>query len=121
MDPEFCMFNSFLSKIEQKTIKAALDRFDWVETMHAELNELKKGLEINSNTSKCLCHRFKMGFFLNKLYKEANVVQNKAHLIVKGYIEEEGIDYEDTFSPVVRLEFVHIFLEYVAHKHLEVF
>ena len=57
--------------------------------------------------------------FRNKMDKEGNVVHNKARLVVKGYCQEEGIDYEETFTPVARLESVRIFLAYVAHKNFE--
>ena len=53
--------------------------------------------------------------------KEGNVIRNKAQLVVKGYFQEEGIDYEETFTPVARLESVRIFLAYAAHKSFEVF
>ena len=59
--------------------------------------------------------------FRNKLDKEGNVVRNKARLVVKGYCQEEGIDYEETFAPVARLESVRIFLAYAAHKNIDVY
>ena len=55
------------------------------------------------------------------LDKEGNVITNKARLVVKGYCQEEGIDYEETFTPVARLEYVRIFLENAAHKNFEVY
>nr|KAJ0227036.1 hypothetical protein LSAT_V11C100049630 [Lactuca sativa] len=59
--------------------------------------------------------------FRNKLDKEGNVIRNKARLVVKGYCQEEGIDYEENFAPVARLESVRIFLAYAAHKNFKVF
>ena len=59
--------------------------------------------------------------FHNKLDKEGNIVRNKARLVVKGYCQEEGIDYEETFAPVGRLESVRIFFAYTAYKNFEVF
>ena len=59
--------------------------------------------------------------FQNKLDKEGNVIQNKARLVVKGYCQEEAIDYEATFAPVARLESVRIFHSYAAHKNFEVY
>ena len=38
---------------------------------------------------------------------------------MKGYCQQEGIDYEETFAPVARLEAVRIFLAYAAHKNLD--
>lgn len=59
--------------------------------------------------------------FINKLDKEGNVIRNKARLVVKGYCQEEGIYYKETFAHVARLESVRIFLAYAAHKNFEVF
>ena len=59
--------------------------------------------------------------FRNKVYKEGNVVRNKARLVVKGYCQQEGIDYEETFAPVARLEAVRIFLAYAASKNFQVY
>jgi len=41
--------------------------------------------------------------FRNKLDENGNVVRNKAGLVVKGYNQEEGIDFIETFAPVARL------------------
>jgi len=42
--------------------------------------------------------------FRNKLDEFKTVTRNKAHLVVQGYNQEEGIDYEETFAPVARIE-----------------
>ncbi|GJU24923.1 retrovirus-related pol polyprotein from transposon TNT 1-94 [Tanacetum coccineum] len=52
----------------------------------------------------------------NKKDEKSTVVRNKAHLVAKGYLQEEGIDFEEYFAPVSRLEVVWIFIAYAAHK-----
>ena len=49
------------------------------------------------------------------------VTRNSARLVWKGYAQEEGIDYGETFSPVARLEGVRTLLAYAAHKGFEVY
>nr|GEZ16026.1 hypothetical protein [Tanacetum cinerariifolium] len=46
---------------------------------------------------------------------------NKARLVARGYRQEEGIDFEESFAPVARLEAIRIFLAYVAHKNMVVY
>lgn len=48
----------------------------------------------------------------NKMDDKGNVVRNKARLVCKGYSQIEGIDYEETFAPVARLEAIRIFLAF---------
>nr|GEU69514.1 retrovirus-related Pol polyprotein from transposon TNT 1-94 [Tanacetum cinerariifolium] len=52
----------------------------------------------------------------NKKDEDQTVIRNKARLVAKGYAQEEGIDFKESFAPVVRLEAVHIFIAYAAHK-----
>nr|GEY82656.1 hypothetical protein [Tanacetum cinerariifolium] len=49
------------------------------------------------------------------------VIRNKARPVAKGYAQEEGIDFEESFAPVARLEAVRIFIAYAAHKSFPIF
>nr|GEY06480.1 copia protein [Tanacetum cinerariifolium] len=59
--------------------------------------------------------------FKNKHDEENSVIQNKSHLVMRGYRQEEGIDFEESFASVARMEAIRIFLAYVAHKSFTVF
>nr|GFB35700.1 hypothetical protein [Tanacetum cinerariifolium] len=48
-------------------------------------------------------------------------LENKARLVARGYRQEEGIDFEESFAPVARLEAIWIFLAYAAHKNMVVY
>nr|GEW53856.1 putative reverse transcriptase domain-containing protein [Tanacetum cinerariifolium] len=59
--------------------------------------------------------------FKNKKDESSLVIQNKARLVAVGYSQQEGIDYDETFAPVTRIEAICLFLAYVAHKDFTVF
>nr|GEX30246.1 retrovirus-related Pol polyprotein from transposon TNT 1-94 [Tanacetum cinerariifolium] len=59
--------------------------------------------------------------FKNKHGEEQTVIRNKSRLFVRGYRQEEGIDFEESFAPVARMEAIRIFLAYAAHKSFSVF
>ena len=53
--------------------------------------------------------------------KNGIVIRNKARLVAQGYRQEEGIDYDETFSPVARLEAIRLFLAFALYKKMKVF
>nr|GFC78849.1 retrovirus-related Pol polyprotein from transposon TNT 1-94 [Tanacetum cinerariifolium] len=48
-------------------------------------------------------------------------IRNKTRLVAKGYAQEEGIDFEESFAPVSRLETARIFVAYAAHKSFPIY
>ena len=69
-------------------------------------------------------NRFVVGtkwVFRNKTDSDGIITRNKARLIAKEYSQQEGIDYDEIFAPVARLEAIRIFLAYAAHKKFKVF
>ncbi|GJW46909.1 retrovirus-related pol polyprotein from transposon TNT 1-94 [Tanacetum coccineum] len=56
-----------------------------------------------------------------KLDELGGILKNKAHLVARGYRQEEGIDFEESFAPVARLDAIQIFLAYTAHMNMIVY
>nr|GEU55348.1 retrovirus-related Pol polyprotein from transposon TNT 1-94 [Tanacetum cinerariifolium] len=56
-----------------------------------------------------------------KLDELRGILKNKARLVVRGYRQEEGIDFEESFALVARLEAIRIFLAYTTHKNMVVY
>nr|GEU71709.1 copia protein [Tanacetum cinerariifolium] len=59
--------------------------------------------------------------FKDKNDEETMIIQNKTLLVVRGYCQEEGIDFEESFALVTRMKAIRVFLAYVAHKSFIVF
>nr|GEW37401.1 hypothetical protein [Tanacetum cinerariifolium] len=57
----------------------------------------------------------------NKRDEENTVIRNKSRLVAKGYAQKEGVDFEESFTPVARLEGVRLFIAYAAHKSFMVY
>jgi len=56
-----------------------------------------------------------------KLDEFGMVTQNKARLVVQGYNQEEGIDYEETIAPVVSIKAILILVAFVAHMEIKLY
>nr|GFB87469.1 retrovirus-related Pol polyprotein from transposon TNT 1-94 [Tanacetum cinerariifolium] len=59
--------------------------------------------------------------FKNKNDEENTVIRNKSRLVVRGYHQEEGIDFKESFALIARMEAIKIFLAFAAHKSFTVF
>jgi hypothetical protein len=59
--------------------------------------------------------------FRNKQDEHGVVTRIKARLVAKGYAQVAGLDFEETFAPVARLESIHILLAYAAHHSFKLF
>ncbi|GJX84698.1 retrovirus-related pol polyprotein from transposon TNT 1-94 [Tanacetum coccineum] len=57
----------------------------------------------------------------NKEDEDNTIIHNKACLVAKGYAQEEGIDFEESFVLVARLEAVRIFIAYAPHKSFPIY
>ncbi|GKF05993.1 retrovirus-related pol polyprotein from transposon TNT 1-94 [Tanacetum coccineum] len=122
IDSEVCMYALTVSTIEPKNIKEAMADHSWIESMQDELNKFKR-LQVwelvprpegkNVIALKWLCK--------NKCDADNIVVWNKTCLVAKGYKQEEGIDFEESFAPVARLEAVRMFIAFAAHMNITIF
>jgi hypothetical protein len=117
----FCEHYSFVSSIEPFRLEEALQDLDWVLAMQEELNNFKR------NEVWSLVPRSKQNVvgtkwvFRNKQDEHSVVTRNKARLVAKGYAQVTGLDFEETFAPVARLESILILLAYAAHHSFKLF
>ncbi|KAJ9539297.1 hypothetical protein OSB04_032030 [Centaurea solstitialis] len=117
-----CLYVSFLSEHEPTKVDEALADPSWVSTMQEELAEFERNLVwtlVHKQSRKTIIGL--KWVFRNKLDEHGIVIRNKARLVAQGYRQEEGIDYDETFAPVARLEAIKLFLAYAAHLNFQVY
>nr|GEY60315.1 hypothetical protein [Tanacetum cinerariifolium] len=94
----FCYYDAFLTLVEPKNYKDTLTQACWIEAMQEELNEFEH-LEVwNSRNS-----------------------EKKARLVARGYHQEGGINFKESFAPVARLDSIRIFLAFDAYMNMIVY
>ncbi|GJV64245.1 putative ribonuclease H-like domain-containing protein [Tanacetum coccineum] len=110
-DQQHCLFACFLSQEEPKKIFEALQDDSWVQAMQEDLLQFKlQQVWVLVD----LPHRMKVigtkWVYRNKRDERGVVVRNKARLMAQGYTHEEGIDYDEVFALVARIEAISAFL-----------
>nr|GEU30207.1 hypothetical protein [Tanacetum cinerariifolium] len=121
-DGEMCMFALIVSRTEPKNIKETVADSAWIESMQEELHLFDR-LDVWELVDRPLCKNIINTKWLrkNKCDKENTVIRNKSHLVAKGYAQKEGVDFEESFAPVARLEAVRLFIAYATHKSFTVY
>ena len=59
--------------------------------------------------------------FRNKINEQGIITRNKARLVTKGYNQEKGIDYDETFAPIKRLEAIRMLLAFASFMDFKLF
>ncbi|GJU50688.1 retrovirus-related pol polyprotein from transposon TNT 1-94 [Tanacetum coccineum] len=118
----FCYYDAFLTSVEPKNYKDALTQACWIEAMQEELNEFERleVWELVPRPDKVMVITLKW-IYKVKLDELGGILKNKARLVARGYRQEEGIDFEESFAPVARLEAIRIFLAFAAHMNMVVY
>ena len=100
----------------------ALQDADWVNSMHEELHQffrndvwelVPRPKGVNVIGTKWI--------FKKKLDEHGTVIRNKSRLVAQGYTQVEGIDFDETFAPVARLESIRILLDITSHLNFKLY
>lgn len=99
--------------IEPEKVSGTLDDIDWISTMQDEFYELKRYNVWtlvpcpHGKTTDGTCQ-----VFCNKMDEDGIITRNKERLVTQGFTQLEGLDYDETFTHVARLEVIKLFLAY---------
>nr|GEY34423.1 putative ribonuclease H-like domain-containing protein [Tanacetum cinerariifolium] len=114
-DFQTCMFACFLSQEEPKRVHQALKDPSWIEAMQEELLQFKmQKIWILVDLPYGKREIGTKWVYRNKKDERGIVIRNKARLVAQGHTQEEGIDYEEVFAPVARIEAIRLFLAYAS-------
>lgn len=123
IDPnEYDQWHALISQIEPKNVNDALNDAYWIDAMHEELNQFERNnvwdLVPKPEDKSIIGTKW---VFRNKMNEQGVVVRNKARLVAQGYNQEEGIDYDETFAPVARLESIRLLLAFACYNNIKLF
>ncbi|GKE77932.1 retrovirus-related pol polyprotein from transposon TNT 1-94, partial [Tanacetum coccineum] len=121
-DAMWCYFDAFLTSVEPKNFKQAMTELSWIDAMQKEIHEFER-LEV-WELVPCPDNVFLIK--LKWIYKvktdeSGGVQKDKARLVAQGFKQEQGIDFEESFAPVTRIESICIFVANAAHKNMTIY
>ena len=120
----FCGHYAFVSITEPTKVDEAFLEPEWIQAMQEELHqfELNNVWELVKRPDP---HKHNIigtkWIYRNKQDENGLVVRNKARLVAQGYTQVEGIDFDETFAPVARLEAIRILLAYANHHDITLY
>jgi len=114
--------SAFATSFVPRDVGHALSDPNWVNAMHEELENFERNRVWVLVEPPPNCHPIGTKWvFKNKQGENGLVVRNKARLVAQGFCQKEGIDYEEIFAPVARLEAIRILLAFAASKGFKLF
>ncbi|GJT15383.1 retrovirus-related pol polyprotein from transposon TNT 1-94 [Tanacetum coccineum] len=98
-DAMWCYFHAFLTKVEPKIYKESMNESSWIKAMREETHEFER----------------------LKVWELVPKPSNVMLINYKWIFKEDGIDFEESFAHVARIEAIRIFLAYATHKNMTVY
>ncbi|GJX05928.1 retrovirus-related pol polyprotein from transposon TNT 1-94 [Tanacetum coccineum] len=121
-DAMWCYFDAFLTLVEPKNFKQAMTEPSWIDAMQEETHKFKRPevWELVPCPNNVFLIKLKWIYKL-KTNESGGVLKNKARLVAQIFKQEEGIDFEESFAPIARIETIRIFIANVAHKNMTIY
>ncbi|GJT66819.1 retrovirus-related pol polyprotein from transposon TNT 1-94 [Tanacetum coccineum] len=112
----------FESLVEPKNFKQAMTEPSWIDEMQEDIHEFERlqVWELVSCPDKVMLIKLKW-IYKVKTDEFGGVLKNKARLVAQGFKQEEGIDFEESFAPVARIEAIHIFVANATNNNMKIF
>ena len=115
-------YHCYLAQFEPKRVEEALQDENWVESMHEELNQFVRNdiweLAPRPEGAHVIGTKW---IFKNKTDEDGEIIRNKSRLVAKGYTKVEGVDFDESFALVARLEFIRILMSIVCTMNFKLY
>ncbi|GKE61534.1 retrovirus-related pol polyprotein from transposon TNT 1-94, partial [Tanacetum coccineum] len=121
-DAVWCYFDALLTFVELKNFKQAMTKPSWIDAMQEEIHEFERLYvwELVPCPDKVMLIKLKW-IYKVKIDEFGGVLKNKARLVSQRFRQEEGINFEESFAPVERIESIRIFVANAANKNMTIF
>ncbi|GJU86120.1 retrovirus-related pol polyprotein from transposon TNT 1-94 [Tanacetum coccineum] len=121
-DAMWCYFDAYLTSVEPKNFKQAMIESSLIDAMQEEIHEFERlqVYELVPCLNKVMLIKLKW-IYKVKTNEFSGVLKNKARLVAQGFRQEEGINFEESFSPVARIETIRIFIANATNKNMRLF
>nr|GEX84783.1 retrovirus-related Pol polyprotein from transposon TNT 1-94 [Tanacetum cinerariifolium] len=108
--------------VEPNNFKRAMNEPSWIDAMQEEIHEFERlqVWELVPCLDKVFLIKLKW-IYKVKTDEFGRVLKNKARLVVQGFRQEEGIDFEKSFAHVAKIKAIRIFIANAAHKNMTIF
>ena len=107
--------------MEPAKVEKALEDEDWVMAMQEELNNFERNQVwtlVEQPNTNAIGTKW---VFRNKQDENGVMTRNKARLVAQGFTQVEGLDFEETYAPVARVEAIRMLLAYAAHHNFKLY
>nr|GEV68311.1 retrovirus-related Pol polyprotein from transposon TNT 1-94 [Tanacetum cinerariifolium] len=121
-DALWCLYNSVLSKVKPRKFKSAITVDCWFQALQDEIHEFDQ-LQVWELVPQpdCVMIIALKWIYKFKIDEYDDVLKNEAQLVAKGYQQEEGIDFEESFALVARIEAIRIFIANASSKNMTIY